>query len=42
MPTQSLTLKLPLLDLNRVKRETFGRLEAINTALANGILKAPS
>ena len=39
MPTQSLTLKLPLLDLNQVKRETFERLEAVNTALANGILK---
>ncbi len=41
MPTLSLTLKLPFLDLNRAKAAEFARLEAINTALANRILAMP-
>ncbi len=41
MPTLSLTLKLPFLNLNRAKAAEFTRLEAINTALANRILAMP-
>lgn len=41
MATVSLTLKLPFLDLNRVKAAELERLETLNTALANRILSMP-
>lgn len=36
-----MTLKLPLLNLNRVKAEEWSRLERVNTDLANRILGMP-
>lgn len=41
MPTQTLTLKLPFLDLNRVKAAEWSALQEANTALANRILTMP-
>ena len=41
MATVTLTLKLPFLDLNAVKAEEFERLQALNTTVANEILKMP-
>ncbi|GEM87729.1 RNA-guided endonuclease TnpB family protein [Meiothermus granaticius] len=38
MPTQTLTLKLPFLNLNQVKSVEWSRLREANTALANRIL----
>lgn len=41
VPTQTLTLKLPFLNLNKVKAAEWGRLERVNTELANRILGMP-
>jgi len=41
MPTATLTLKLPFLDLNRVKAEEWDELQRLNTEVANGILTMP-
>lgn len=41
MPTQTLTLKLPFLNLNKVKAEEWSHLERVNTDLANHILAMP-
>ena len=41
MAVSSLTLKLPFLDLNTVKAREFERLQALNTTVANEILKMP-
>lgn len=41
MPTLTLTLKLPFLNLNRVKAAEWVRLQEVNTALANRILAMP-
>jgi len=41
VPTQTLTLKLPFLNLNRVKAAEWARLQEVNTALANRILAMP-
>lgn len=41
VPTRTLTLKLPFLDLNKVKAEEWSRLEKVNTDLANRILRIP-
>ncbi len=41
MPTATLTLKLPFLDLNKVKMAAWDELTALNTQVANGILEMP-
>ncbi len=41
MATQTLTLKLPFLQLNATKAATFARLQDLNTATANEILALP-
>lgn len=41
VPTQTLTLKLPFLDLNQVKAAEWTRLQQVNTDLANYILSMP-
>ena len=38
MPTQTLTLKVPFLQLNAAKATEFARLQDLNTKVANGIL----
>src|SRR5438034_1085124 len=38
MATQTLTLKLPFLRLNRAKASEFARLQDLNTEVATGIL----
>lgn len=41
VPIQTLTLKLPFLNLNKVKAAEWARLERVNTDLANRILGMP-
>lgn len=41
MPTVTLTLKLPFLDLNGVKAAEMTCLQVLNTEVANGILEMP-
>lgn len=41
VPTQTLTLKMPFLNLNKVKAEEWSRLEKVNTDLANSVLAIP-
>lgn len=41
MSTITKTLKLPFLRLNRAKAEEFGRLQALNTTVANTLLTLP-
>lgn len=39
MPSSTLTLKLPFLDLNTVKKQLFAEFQQLNTELANSLLK---
>ncbi len=41
MVTQTLSLKLPFLRLNATKAAEFGRLQDLNTAMANEIVSLP-
>ena len=41
MAIATVTLKLPFLDLNQVKKDMFSEFEQLNTHIANGILTMP-